>query len=161
TGHLVFSTLHTNDAVGAVTRLLDLGVKPFLVAASLHGVVAQRLVRKTCEKCRRSHGASAAELEVLQLPSSVPAPLTVFRGQGCGACDRSGYRGRLGVFEVLVVDDALRRLVHERASVAALRRCARAGGLRTMREDGVHKVIAGLTTVEEVVSITLADSLPQ
>ncbi len=141
TGHLVFSTLHTNDAAGAITRLVDLGINPFLVAASLRAVLAQRLVRRLCEKCRRpGEGRSAFT-----------------RGAGCAACQGTGYRGQTGIFELLIVDEELRALIHGKASAAQLREKARRLGMRTMREDGLRKVTAGLTTAEEVVSITASD----
>jgi type IV pilus assembly protein PilB len=134
TGHLVLSTLHTNDAAGAVTRLIDLGVKPYLVAAALRGCLAQRLVRRLCPSCRRV---------------SQPA-----KGPGCPECQQTGYRGRVGLFEFLVMDEALQRLVHSQASHAMLRRHCRERGRRTLREDGLDKVTRGFTTLEEVVSIT-------
>jgi len=158
TGHLVFSTLHTNDAPGAVTRLIDLGVKPFLVATTLRAALAQRLVRKVCPACRRPQAPSAAERRALGL-APTPAPDAAFlRGSGCPECSGTGYRGRLGIFELLVVDEEIQGLIHENAGSAQLRARARARGLRTMREDGVRKAIAGLTTIEEVVSITVGDA---
>ena len=157
TGHLVFSTLHTNDAPGAVTRLIDLGVKPFLVSTALRGAIAQRLVRKICLNCARPHEPTAAELRALDLaPPSVLAA-TFRRGAGCPACGGSGYRGRIGLFELFAVNDALQDLIYDRAPARRLRECARSSGLRTLREDGARKVTAGLTTAEEVVSITVGD----
>ncbi len=158
TGHLVFSTLHTNDAPGAVTRLIDLGVKPFLVATSLRAVMAQRLVRKICEKCRAPHTPSAAELRALGLDRARTEPAAFARGLGCAACNGTGYRGRMGLFEILAVNEELQRMIHERAGLAALRAKARALGMRTLREDGARKASAGLTTIEEVVSITVGDA---
>jgi len=158
TGHMVFSTLHTNDAPGAVTRLIDLGVKPFLVSTSLRGVMAQRLVRKICQNCRRPHDPTAMELRALNLRAAEIADAHFARGAGCPACDGTGYRGRMGIFEVLAVNEDLQRMIYENASSARLREKARALGMRTMREDGVRKATAGLTTIEEVVSITVGDS---
>jgi general secretion pathway protein E/type IV pilus assembly protein PilB len=158
TGHLVFSTLHTNDAPSAVTRLLDLGVKPFLVGASLRGVLAQRLVRKTCEKCRVPYAPEERELRALGCSSDERKAGSFRRGLGCPSCRGAGYRGRTGIFELLAPETGHLEMIHARASAARLRQHARALGMRTMREDGVAKAIAGLTTVEEVVSITVGDS---
>jgi len=158
TGHMVFSTLHTNDAPGAVTRLVDLGVRPFLVATSLRAAMAQRLVRKICEKCRVPHQPSARELAGLSLTAEQIAAANFARGTGCPACNGTGYRGRTGIFEILEIDDELQRLIHAGAGVTRLRAHARARGMRTMREDGLRKASAGLTTLEEVVSITTRDA---
>jgi general secretion pathway protein E/type IV pilus assembly protein PilB len=158
TGHLVFSTLHTNDAPSAVTRLLDLGVKPFLLGASLRGVLAQRLVRKTCEKCLAPYEPDARALRALGGRPDDEAARGFRRGAGCPNCRGTGYRGRTGIFELLVPGTSHLELVQARASAARLRQHARATGMRTLREDGAVKASAGLTTVEEVVSITVGDS---
>ena len=158
TGHLVLSTLHTNDAPGAVTRLCDLGAKPFLVAAGLRATLAQRLVRRVCPHCAREHSPSAAELRGAGLTAAQAAAGTLRRGAGCAACHGTGYLGRVGIFELFHVDDAIRALVHERAGALRLRRHARAAGMRTLREDGLRKVLAGLTTIEEVVAVTAGDA---
>lgn len=158
TGHMVFSTLHTNDAPGAVTRLIDIGVKPFLVSTSLRGVLAQRLVRKVCESCARPVKPTAQELGMLGITPLVAQGATFRRGEGCPHCHHTGYHGRMGIFELLIMDDALRQLIHAGASAAKLRQHARGLGMRSLREDGARKAIAGLTTIEEVVSITLGDS---
>ncbi|MEO6873496.1 MAG: GspE/PulE family protein [Opitutaceae bacterium] len=157
TGHMVFSTLHTNDAAGAVARLSELGVKPFLLAASLRAVVAQRLVRKICQHCRSPHVPSETELAALGLSSAQRVAATFLRGTGCPACAGTGYRGRIGIFEVLVINEEISQMIHERAPLARLRERARGRGMRTLREDGARKVIAGLTTIAEVVSMTVAD----
>lgn len=157
TGHLVFSTLHTNDAPSAVTRLLDLGVKPFLVGASLRGVLAQRLVRKTCEKCRKPQVPTAEELRRLGRRTEAGSSGMFGRGVGCPSCRGTGYRGRTGIFELLVPEASHLEMIHARTSASRLRQHARAMGMRTMREDGLVKAHAGLTTVEEVVSITAGD----
>ncbi|MCW5549764.1 MAG: type II/IV secretion system protein, partial [Opitutaceae bacterium] len=157
TGHLVFSTLHTNDAPGAVTRLVDIGVKPFLVATALRGVMAQRLVRRICPECTRPHVPAAAELRLLGLDAAAAAGADFRRGRGCAACRGTGYRGRMGIFEIMEVSDPLREMIHAGAGGAALRAQARADGMRTLREDGLRKISAGLTTIEEVASITLGD----
>ncbi len=158
TGHLVLSTLHTNDAPGAVTRLVDIGVKPFLVSAALRGVVAQRLARRVCPECRRPHRLSPSELQSLQISPAVAAGASFFRGEGCPACRGSGYRGRIGIFEILVLSDPLREMIHAGAGLARLRQEARREGWRTLREDGVRKLTAGLTTVEEIASLTVGDA---
>ena len=157
TGHQVFSTLHTNDAPSAVTRLLDLGVKPFLVAAALRSVLAQRLVRKICPACRQSHRPADHELRALGLARHQLDGAEIFRGTGCPACRGSGYCGRVGLFEIFLVHDRIRTMIYERVTAASLRRQARHDGMRTMREDGIRKVLAGLTTIEEVVSVTAGD----
>jgi type II secretory ATPase GspE/PulE/Tfp pilus assembly ATPase PilB-like protein len=151
TGHLVFSTLHTNDAAGALPRLLDLGIPDYLVAATVDGVLAQRLVRRVCDGCRESYTPPADA--VRRLAGGAPVPERLQRGAGCPACRGTGYRGRLGVFELLEVDDALRAAVARRASRAELRECARAAGMEPMRADAWRKVAAGLTTVEEVLRV--------
>jgi type IV pilus assembly protein PilB len=158
TGHLVFSTLHTNDAPSAVTRLIDIGVKPFLVASSTRALMAQRLVRKICKRCAAPHTPTDTELKSLSLDSSkVPNTATFMMGKGCNECGGSGYRGRFGVFEIFVIDDEARKLIYERVPSSVLRIRAREMGMRTLREDGVRKVLAGLTTAEEVVRATVGD----
>jgi len=151
TGHLVFATLHTNDAVSAVTRLVDMGVEPFLLASSLIGVVAQRLVRRLCMECRKPFAADAAQLRALGL---APTNGTLYSAQGCAACNRSGYRGRTGIYELLMVDDELRRLVHDRTSEQTLRAHALASGMRSLREDGMRWAAQGVISLEEVVRVT-------
>jgi general secretion pathway protein E/type IV pilus assembly protein PilB len=158
TGHLVFSTLHTTDATGAVARLTDLGVKPFLLSAALRAVVAQRLVRKICGQCRRPATPTAAEFDWLGLEPMSGGRKTIMRGAGCPACSGTGYRGRLGLFELLVLNDEISQMIHECAGSSRLRERARAQGMRTLREDGARKVSAGLTTIEEVVSMTAGDA---
>ena len=158
TGHMVFSTLHTNDAPGAVTRLMDLGVKPFLLSAALRGILAQRLVRKVCPQCSRPQVPTATELRVLGISPEQAATATFRHGAGCPECHGTGYRGRMGIFEILVINDEIREMIHARAGSARLRAKARSLGMRTLREDGARKVTAGLTTIEEVVSITAGDA---
>lgn len=154
TGHLVLSTLHTNSAVGAVTRLVDMGVEPFLLSSSLIGVVAQRLVRVLCPQCREAHVADQAECELLGAPLSL-AP-TIYRATGCPACNHRGYRGRTGIYEVVAIDDDLRRLIHERAGEQDLESAARQHG-PSIRSDGMQKVLAGITTLDEVLRVTRED----
>ncbi len=151
TGHLVMSTLHTNTAIGAVTRMMDMGVEPFLLSSSLVGVLAQRLVRTLCPDCREQRPANAAELQFLREPSAL-----VYDAKGCDACSHSGYKGRTGIYELVVVDDTIRQLIHDQVSEQELTGYAR----RTspgIREDGKNKVLAGITTVQEVLRVTLED----
>jgi len=158
TGHLVFSTLHTNDAPGAVTRLIDIGVKPFLVASSTRALMAQRLVRKVCKKCTAPYHPSESELHSLQLDPAKVAGATFMRGKGCTDCNKTGYRGRFGIFEIFVIDDDARKLIYERVATSTLRARAREIGMRTLREDGARKVMAGLTTADEVIRATTGDA---
>ena len=151
TGHLVMSTLHTNTAVGAITRLMDMGVEPFLLSSSLVGVLAQRLVRTLCPHCRESRPATAAELEFLQEQKAV-----VYSANGCEACGHTGYRGRTGIYEMLEVDDNVRQLIHDRASEQELKRYARRHS-PSIRADGKSKILAGITTVNEVMRVSLGD----
>ena len=159
TGHLVFSTLHTNDAPSAVTRLIDIGAKPFLVAAALRSVMAQRLVRRTCVACKRTYTPSVRERHALGLTPAQLADATFAHGAGCAACNGTGYQGRLGIFEIFPVHDGIRAMIYDNATAAGLRAQARQDGMRTMREDGIRKVLAGLTTIEEVVTVTVGDPL--
>ena len=151
TGHLVFSTLHTSDAAGALTRLLDMGVEPYLAASSLRGVLAQRLVRRVCAACGVDERATTDEQRALG--AGPPATLRQ-AGPGCDACRGSGYRGRTAIHELLIVDDAVRRLVMARAEAAAVRRHAAGAGMATLRDDGFAKVRRGVTTVAEVLRAT-------
>jgi len=158
TGHLVFSTLHTNDAPSAVTRLIDIGVKPFLVASSTRALMAQRLVRKICRRCAAPHTPTDTEYRSLNLdPANIPQGATFMMGKGCNDCNGTGYRGRFGVFEVFVIDDEARKLIYDRVPSSVLRSRAREMGMRTLREDGIRKVLAGMTTAEEVVRATVGD----
>lgn len=151
TGHLVFATLHTNDAVSAVTRLVDMGVESFLLASSLIGVGAQRLVRCLCTECRKPFAANAVQLLSLGL---TPTDGTLYSAQGCLVCNRTGYSGRTGIYELLMVDDELRRLVHDRASEQVLRAHAAACGMRSLRDDGMRLAANGVVSIEEVVRVT-------
>ena len=158
TGHLVFSTLHTNDAPGAVTRLIDIGVKPFLVASSVRALMAQRLVRKICKKCTAPYTPTETELASLNLEPNKVAGATFMKGKGCNDCNKTTYRGRFGIFEIFVIDDEARKLIYDRVPSSVLRARAREMGMRTLREDGARKVMAGLTTAEEVVRATVGDA---
>jgi len=158
TGHMVFSTLHTNDAPGAVTRLIDIGVKPFLVSTSLRAVMAQRLVRKICKHCKRPYHPDAKEVRSLNINPAQAANATFAKGDGCADCNATGYRGRMGIFEIFTVNEEIQKMIYEHVGTAKLRERARSLGMRTMREDGARKVTSGLTTIEEVVSITVGDA---
>lgn len=150
TGHLVLSTLHTNSAVGAVTRLQDMGIEPFLLASSLIGLVAQRLVRTLCQDCKTPYQADAAECDYLSInPAQAP---TLYHANGCSACRHSGYRGRAGLYEVIRVDEAMRQLIHDRAGDLDLERHARTLS-PSILQDGKDKVLAGQTTLEEVLRV--------
>ncbi len=158
TGHLVFSTLHTNDSCGAITRLLDMGIEPFLVSSSVIAVMAQRLVRRVCPSCREPYRPSMEELRQLGLSSDRLEDQTVYRpGPGCPDCKQTGYRGRSGIHELLVIDDEVRNLVMRAADAATIRRAAQAKGMASLREDGAEKVLAGVTTVEEILRVTQED----
>jgi general secretion pathway protein E len=155
TGHLVLSTLHTNDSAGAVARLLDLGVEPFLLSSSLTAVLAQRLVRRVCDGCSRPYEPTAEELAALGLEGADASGCR--RGEGCGQCLHTGFFGRVGLFELLVVDDSIRKLILEQADAMAVRQAALESGLVTLRDEGSRKVLAGVTTPDEVLRVTRAD----
>jgi len=157
TGHLVFSTLHTNDAPSAVTRLIDIGVKPFLVASSTRALMAQRLVRKVCRKCAAPHTPPDSELRSLNIDPNNIQNATFMKGKGCSDCSKTGYRGRFGIFEIFVIDDEARKLIYDRVPSSVLRTRAREMGMRTLREDGARKVLAGLTSADEVIRATVGD----
>jgi len=157
TGHLVFSTLHTNDAPSAITRLVDMGVKPFLVSSSIRAVLAQRLIRKICPECKEPYTPTEVELRALNLTAASLAQARFSKGRGCDRCRGTGYKGRAGIFEIFTVDDEIRHLINEGAAVSKIRQRARDLGMRTLREDGVRKVVSGMTTPEEVISATMAD----
>jgi general secretion pathway protein E/type IV pilus assembly protein PilB len=152
TGHLVFSTLHTNDAASATTRLLDMGVEPFLVSSSVEGILAQRLIRRICPDCKQAYDPDRNKLpaDLILEPKA-----RLYRGAGCRDCRNTGFRGRLGIFELLLLNDELRNLILKRSSASQISSVARAKyGLKLLREDGWDKVRSGVTTVEEVVRVT-------
>tara|TARA_A100001015_G_scaffold320274_1_gene446044 strand:- start:5211 stop:6920 length:1710 start_codon:yes stop_codon:yes gene_type:complete len=157
TGHMVFSTLHTNDAPSAVSRLVDIGIKPFLVSASIRSVLAQRLVRRICPKCKESTEPEARLLNSLGIRPDQISDATFMIGKGCEHCNKTGFRGRVGIFEMFNVNEDIQQMIYEEASLVALRERAREGGMRTMREDGIRKVLAGVTTPEEVLQTTVSD----
>ena len=151
TGHLVLSTLHTNSAIGAITRLVDMGIEPFLLSSSLLGVLAQRLVRVLCPHCKEAYQADEAECKLLGVPFAQQP--TLYHARGCAECHQQGYRGRTGIYELVVFDDHLRTLIHNAASEQDMTRHARSLG-PSIREDGRRKVLEGATTVEEVLRVT-------
>ena len=157
TGHLVFSTLHTNDAPSAVTRLVDIGVQQFLVASSVRAIMAQRLVRRICANCSEPYEPTELELRALNLKAEQLAEANFRKGRGCDKCRGTGYKGRMGIFEICVLDDEIRRMVNERLSVTMIRQRARDLGMRTLREDGLRKVLGGMTTPDEVITATVGD----
>src|SRR5262245_11044242 len=155
TGHLVFSTLHTNDAPGAITRLQDMGVEPYLLASVLSGVLAQRLLRRTCQSCRAPYTPDPGDLLAIGVPDSHGVEL--YRGKGCDACRKTGYKGRIGIYELFVISEDIRRLILRKAPTSEIRRVAMDHGMATLREDGWVKAQAGLTTVEEILRVTQED----
>lgn len=157
TGHMVFSTLHTNDAPSAISRLVDIGIKPFLVAAALRAVLAQRLVRRICPNCKQAHTPDEKLLSSLGIRSDQALDANFMLGKGCPKCNSTGFRGRVGVFEMFTMSEELQQMVYENASLVALRNKSKEMGMRTMREDGIRKVIAGVTTPEEVLHSTVAE----
>jgi len=157
TGHLVFSTLHTNDAPGAVARLVDIGVQPFLVSSAVRAIVAQRLVRKICPNCKHPYELSQMEMESLGIDYTQMAEAHISKGVGCDTCKHLGYKGRAGIFEIFLIDDEVRHMVNNKANTVELRKRAREMGMRTLREDGIRKVLAGMTTAEEVISVSMGD----
>jgi general secretion pathway protein E/type IV pilus assembly protein PilB len=156
TGHLLFSTLHTNDAAGAFTRLIDMGVKSYLVSSTVQAVMAQRLVRKICQNCREPYKPSFEELYVLGIKPGDPKAeeLQLFKGKGCKMCNYTGYKGRIGIFELLVNNDEIREMIVKRLSSYEIRDAARRHGMKLLREDGLNKVREGITTISEVIRIT-------
>ena len=158
TGHLVFSTLHTNDAPSAVARLADIGIKKFLIASAVRAIIAQRLVRKLCDKCKAPAELTEKEQRQLNIDSSLLADANVMGPVGCENCRGSGFRGRMGIFEVFVVDDEVRHLINQDLSTPQLRKRARELGMRTLREDGIRKVLAGATSASEVIGVTMSDA---
>ena len=159
TGHMVFSTLHTNDAVSAVSRLVDIGIKPFLVSASVRSVLAQRLVRRICPKCKESTEPDPRLLNSLGIRPDQILEASFMIGSGCEHCNNTGFRGRVGIFEMFNINEEIQQMIYEEASLVALRERSREMGMRTMREDGIRKVLAGVTTPDEVLQTTVSDSI--
>ncbi len=156
TGHLVLSTLHTNDAPSSLTRLINIGVEPYLISSAVNAIVAQRLVRKICAGCKEEYVPSSQEHRMFLSQQGFNAD-KAWRGKGCDKCRKTGYAGRLGIYELLIMDDTLRDLVTSNPDVIALRRKCRERGLVTLREDGFEKVSKGMTTVDEILRVTEKD----
>jgi type IV pilus assembly protein PilB len=157
TGHLVFSTLHTNDAPSAITRLIDMGVQPFLVSSSIQAIMAQRLVRTVCKNCKEPYEAPEHELRAVGLTPDDVSGVTLYRGGGCPECQGTGYKGRIGIFEMMELDSELRDMAFHKAATNRIRDQAIASGMRTLMQDGIRKVIQGITTIDEVLRITAGD----
>jgi general secretion pathway protein E len=160
TGHLVFSTVHTNDAAGAITRLVDMGVEPFLVASSLVGVMAQRLVRVLCKDCRVPYFPTPEELTEIGLTAKEVREASggmIYKPQGCEQCNNTGYRGRSGIYEMMLIDDDLRQLVLKNVDSNTIKKQAVSKGMRTLMDDGARKVLRGVTSIAEVLSVTQED----
>ena len=157
TGHLVFSTLHTNDAPSSIARLLDLGLEPFLITATLEGVIAQRLVRKICNNCKTEYEPAEEQIMELGIRKEDVVGKRFFYGKGCEACNNTGYKGRMGVYEIMTLDDEMRDMIVNHASTQVLRNAALARGLRTLRESGLAAIFDGVTSIEEVVRETIVD----
>jgi len=159
TGHLVFSTLHTNDAPSAVTRMVDIGLKPFLVASSVRAIIAQRLVRSICDRCKEEYEPSTKDMRLLGTNADQMQEAKLYRGAGCSACSQTGYKGRIGIFEIFLINEEVQHLIFDQVPSSVLRVKARELGMRTLREDGLRKVIAGMTTLEEVFRVTVGDEV--
>lgn len=159
TGHLVFSTLHTNDSAGAVSRLLDLGVEPYLASSSLIAIIAQRLVRKVCPDCKEPHGPKPHELRELGVGNVGEHEGKFFIGKGCDKCFQTGYRGRTGVYELMMINEEIQEMIYKKETAGAIKKAAINAGLQTLRMDGARKVLAGITTIAEVLRVTQSDVL--
>ena len=158
TGHLVFSTLHTNDAPSAVTRLIDMGVQPFLVASAVKAIMAQRLLRRVCKNCAEPAKPTPDEIRLLGLDEKFMDTATLLKGRGCPACGGTGYKGRLGIYEIFLVGEEIQHLIYTKCSADVIRDAARKGGMMTLREDGLRKAAAGTTTLSEVIATTIGDA---
>jgi type IV pilus assembly protein PilB len=157
TGHLVFSTLHTNDAPSAIARMLDLGLEPFLVTATLEGIIAQRLVRRLCSNCKTEYTPAEEQLMELELRPQDVQGRTFYYGKGCEQCNNTGYRGRQGIYEIMLLDDEMRDQIIKHASTQVLRHEAKKRGMRTLRQSGLMAIYDGVTTIEEVVKETIME----
>ena len=155
TGHLVFSTLHTNDAPTTVTRLIDIGVKPYLIASTLEAVISQRLVRKICASCKEEYEPSDESLLELNLTKADVKGKQVFRGKGCNNCNNIGYKGRMGIYEIMLMNNEIRRLITEQANINVIRMAAKNNGMGTLRDSGLIAIFNGLTTIQEIVRETM------
>lgn len=157
TGHLVFSTLHTNDAPGAVTRLIDMGVQPFLVASSLRAVMAQRLLRRVCKYCMEEHVPTPMEARLLGLPDDYVKSHKFYKGRGCERCGRTGYKGRIGIYEIFTITPDIAALIFNNKPTSTIREAARRNGMRSLRDDAIRKAESGISTLEEVIRVTMMD----
>jgi len=154
TGHLVFSTLHTNDAAGAITRLIDMGIEPFLISSTLESVLAQRLVRKLCTACRQPYEPDAEMLERVNLSKDRLGGKPFYSNKGCSVCHQIGYKGRKGIYEFLPITNDIRRMINDRRPTMEIQQKAIENGMRVLREDGIDAVLEGLTTAEEILRYT-------
>ena len=159
TGHLVLSTLHTNDAPTAITRLLDMHIEPFLIASTVINVIAQRLVRTLCPSCKKEHKPTEDQLSRLGLSAEEAGKITFFEAGGCDDCLKTGYKGRLAIFEMMEIDDEIRKLIVERTEVSAIRRKAIENGMTVLVEDGIRRLKEGITTIDEVLAAAHLEDL--
>ncbi len=157
TGHLVLSTIHTNDAPGGLTRLTEMGVEPFLTASATIGIVAQRLVRKLCEQCKKPYQPNSIALKELNLKNEIVKDVVLYRGEGCSACRNTGYKGRLGIYEVMTINQEIQELALSHSASAQIKRAAFRNGMRSLRQDGLAKALKGVTSLEEVIRVTNVD----
>ncbi len=154
TGHLVFTALHANDAPGAITMLMDMGIEPFLITSTVRAVIAQRLVRIICRRCKKVYEPQRTELVELGIPEGQAHGIKFYKGDGCSECNGSGYKGRIGIYELFVMNEGIKDLIVKRAASSAIRNIARRSGMKTLREDAVRKILDGITSVEEVLKVT-------
>jgi general secretion pathway protein E len=154
TGHLVFSTLHTNDSASAITRLIDMGIQPFLASSSVIAILAQRLVRVVCRHCREKYAPDEESLKSIGITPEMAAGKTIYRGTGCSECLDTGYLGRTGIFELMLLDDSLKSLILQTSDANAIKRQAMEQGMISLRQDGARRVLEGVTTIEEVFRVT-------
>jgi type IV pilus assembly protein PilB len=159
TGHVVFTTLHTNDAPSSVARLLDMGIEPFLITATVEGIVAQRLVRRICENCKTQFEPSEAQLMELQLLPDEVKGKKFHYGRGCSKCNGTGYRGRVGIFEIMVFNDEIRDLIMQQASTNVLRAAGQKAGMRLLRDNGLAAIYDGITTIDEIAKETMMEDV--
>ena len=159
TGHLVFSTIHTNDAAGSITRLVDMGVEPFLVSSSLVAAMAQRLVRRLCPSCKEAYKPNPQELQELGANPELMNKKTIYRAKGCSECAKTGYQGRMAIYEIMPIDEKIRGMILKNTDSSTIKKAATDAGVKTLREDGANKIMQGLTTIEEVLRVTQDDML--
>ena len=155
TGHLVFSTLHTNDSPTTITRLIDMDIKPYLITATVEAVISQRLVRKICESCKEKYEPSEQSLMELDLTKADVADKNFFIGRGCNNCNKTGYKGRMGIYEIMVMNNEIRRLIIEQSNTNVIRTAAKKNGMNTLRDSGLIAAYNGLTTIHEVARETI------